>query len=57
MEEIEQKNGEDRKSFMLRVAAVYIALHWPEGLVMYDGAECDGYCVADDCLSAAEFNT
>ena len=57
MEEIEQKNGEDRKSFMLRVAAEYITLHWPEGLVMYDGAECDGYCVADDCLSAAEFNT
>lgn len=39
---------------MLGVAAEYILKHWPEGMVFYDEADCDGYCVAEDCKTAAE---
>jgi hypothetical protein len=39
---------------MLTVAAQYIRDHDPSGLIKYDEAMCDGYCVADDCETAAE---
>ncbi len=39
---------------MLKIAAEYIRNNWPEAMVFYDEAECDGYCVADDCETAAE---
>lgn len=39
---------------MLKVAAEYIRDTWPDGIAHYDGTDCDGYCVADDCESAAE---
>lgn len=45
----------DRAAQMLRVAATRIR----NGLAAaetthYDGADCDGYCIADDCESAAD---
>lgn len=39
---------------MLRIAAKYIRDYYPDGIIHYDEAECDGYCVADDCESAAD---
>lgn len=39
---------------MLRVAARYIRDVQPDGSIFYDEAECDGYCVADDCDAAAD---
>ena len=50
----EQGKDEDRKDYMLMVAAEYIREHCPGGMIFYDDAECDGYCVADDCESAFE---
>lgn len=45
---------EERAIEMLRIAADYIELNYPEGVVEYDEASCDGYCVAEDCRIAAE---
>lgn len=40
---------------MLRVAAEYLSkLHSPDDVIHYDEADCDGYCVADDCKAAAD---
>lgn len=40
---------------MLRIAALYIEENnLGEALIRYDEADCDGYCVADDCREAAE---
>ena len=49
----EQGKDEDRKDYMLMVAAEYIREHCPEGIIFYDDADCDGYCVADDCEAVA----
>jgi len=38
---------------MLQIAADYIRKFSPDGMVHYDEADCDGYCVADDCEIAA----
>lgn len=42
-----------RAKEMLQVAADYIRKHYPDGMIHYDGADCDGYCVADDCEIAS----
>lgn len=42
-----------RAKELLNVAADYIETHWPEGTVEYDEAECDGYCLTEDCRDAA----
>lgn len=47
-------DDKDRAIEMLRVAARYIREHYAEGTVFYDGTDCDGYCVADDCENAAD---
>lgn len=47
-----QKKDEDRRDYMLKVAAGYIRDVWPDGEIFYDESTCDGYCVADDCESA-----
>ena len=39
---------------MLNIAAAYIREHAPDCVSFYDGTDCDGYCIADDCESAAE---
>ena len=39
---------------MLRIAAEVIREHASEATHFYDEADCDGYCIADDCESAAE---
>lgn len=39
---------------MLRIAADVIRHQAPRAHYKYDGADCDGYCIADDCESAAE---
>ncbi len=46
--------SENRAKFMLRVAAQYIRTFCPDETIHYDEADCDGYCVADDCESAGE---
>lgn len=43
-----------RAALMLRVAAEYIRDYWPEEIIHYDDADCDGYCVADDCETMAD---
>lgn len=56
MSEVTKVSCEDlaRAHDMLRIAAEYIRDNWPDATINYDDAECDGYCVADDCESAAE---
>lgn len=41
----------DRAIEMLKVASEYIN-NYPDFIVHYDEADCDGYCVIDDCLGA-----
>ena len=48
------KEGSARAIELLNVAAKYIETHWTDGIVHYDEADCDGYCVAEDCRLAAE---
>ena len=51
---IKQKGNENRAEYMLRVAAAYIRNNCPDGKIYYDEAECDGFCVSNDCEIAAE---
>lgn len=39
---------------MLKIAAKYIRKYHDDGILIYDGADCDGACIADDCEFAAE---
>jgi hypothetical protein len=45
-----------RAAYLLRVVAKFIEENplAPEMTVYYDEAECDGYCLKEDCLSAVE---
>lgn len=47
-------NPIERAIEMLQVANRYIDNHSPDGTIIYDEAECDGYCVADDCKISAQ---
>ena len=38
---------------MLRVAAEMLLKSNPSGTVFYDGADCDCFCIAEDCEAAA----
>jgi len=49
-----RETPKERASTMLRIAAEYIRTHCPDDEITYDGTTCDGYCVADDCVSAAD---
>ena len=40
--------GETRQNYLLRVASAYIAEFNPEQTMIWDEAECDGYCLVDD---------
>lgn len=42
-----------RAAEMLSIAADYIEKHCPEEQIFYDGTNCDGYCVAEDCRITA----
>ena len=44
----------NRASEMLKIAAFVIRENAPDALHDYDDTTCDGYCIADDCESAAE---
>ncbi len=44
----------ERAVLMLNVAAKYIENNEPFGLASYDGTDCDGFCLAEDCTAAAE---
>jgi hypothetical protein len=43
-----------RAQEMLRIAAKYIRANDTYQTIRYDDADCDGYCVADDCEIAAD---
>lgn len=43
-----------RAAEMLRIAAKIIRNEANNAVVNYDGADCDGWCVADDCETAAD---
>ena len=49
---LEQKENEDRKTYLVRLAIEYIKEHTGyvgmDDELYYDEAECDGYCLADD---------
>lgn len=44
-----QQPDETRLEYMLRVAAAFIRKNCPDGRIVFDDAQCDGACVADDC--------
>ncbi len=52
MIKLEQKENEDRKTYLVRLAIEYIKEHTGyvgmDDELFYDEAECDGYCLADD---------
>lgn len=50
-----QLPGEPRKDYLLRVAASFIKENCPNTLVYFDEAECDGTCLAEDCLNAIDY--
>jgi hypothetical protein len=51
----EQKPMEDRRDYLLLVAAAYLSdCCQCEELIFYDGAECDAGCLAAECLEASE---
>lgn len=58
MESYNQLSGEDRKTFLVRIAIQYIKDHTGymgmDDEMMYDGTVCDGYCLAEDLKD--EFN-
>ena len=39
---------------MLRIAASFLRDVEPKGTAFYDGADCDYFCIADDCEAAAD---
>jgi len=43
-----------RAAEMLRIAAKVIRDLAPDAHHFYDETDCDGYCIADDCESAAD---
>jgi hypothetical protein len=55
-EEIEEMMSKaiERKNYLLRIAARYIREHAPEETIFYDGTDCDGACLADECECAAD---
>jgi hypothetical protein len=50
----EQLEDEDRKDYMLLVAAKYIRDNCPYESLKYDGVVCDGSCIADECEGASD---
>lgn len=46
--------AEIRAAEMLRIAASFLREFDPEGTAFYDGADCDAFCIADDCEAAAD---
>lgn len=57
MIKIDQKKGETRKNYLIRIAIEYIRAesgYSHNNSLFYDGCECDGYCLADDLQ--AEFD-
>lgn len=46
--EVILREGETREHYLLRVAANYIDKFNPEQTMIWDEAECDGYCLVDD---------
>lgn len=53
-EKVLDRMDKSRAHFMLKLAADYIRIHAPGEIAHYDGADCDGLCIAEDCESAAE---
>jgi hypothetical protein len=54
---IEEREGETREKYLLRVAAAYIRQYCPGEEIVYDDSHCDGECLAQDCEDAAEEST
>ncbi len=56
MEKVVQRKEEDRKDYLIRVAITYLreVPCMGDGVINFDEAKCDGYCLADDL--EAEFD-
>lgn len=54
MTTITQFPNESRPAYLMRVAAAYILAHNSEGLIEYDGAVCDGNCLAEELTISAQ---
>lgn len=50
---IDLREDETRASYLMRVAAKYIA-DCPENSIDYDETTCDGYCLSEELLIEAE---
>ena len=48
------KRTVERAVEMLRLASEMIREYCPDAAAFYDDAECDGFCVADDCEFIAD---
>lgn len=53
MTEVTQLKNETRKEYLLRVTIAYLreVPLMNEGVIIFDDAECDGACLADDLES------
>lgn len=55
MKEVIQKEGEDRKDYLIRVAIAMLSRSaFSIDTIIYDEAECDALCLVEDLR--AEFN-
>lgn len=53
----EQRLDECRREYMVRVAIEYLTKHDKScSTIVYDDAECDGWCIADDLLCAFDLD-
>lgn len=51
-----QGANETRLVFLTRVLVAYMAEFEPDGLIHYDGADCDGQCLADDIQAMTDLD-
>jgi len=60
MIKIEEKKGEKRAEYLVRLAIEFIKTHsgfyGVDDRLFYDDAECDGYCLADDLMIEFDIN-
>lgn len=46
-------NQAARAKMLMEVAAKYLRARAPDGVIHYDDADCDSWCLADDLLTEA----
>jgi len=58
MEKVTEREGESRKDYLVRVAITYLREISGMGdeVIIFDEAECDGFCLANDLEHEFDIN-